>query len=64
MKEPINCACIDGDQLVIISKSTAVTALAAMNDARYAGKYIGLMADDASFVKASFKELELAATQP
>lgn len=63
MKEPINCICIDGDQPVIISASTAAEALVAMNQVKRSGGYKDIMADRASFVKASFKELELAASQ-
>lgn len=58
-----DCRIIKGDKAVIISRSTAVEALAAMVIVKGLGQYDGLMADDASFIQAEMRELEKATQQ-
>ncbi len=60
-KIPHDCRVIGGSTPVIISQDTAISALRAMEKQAEAGAYKNLMADDASFVRASMRELERAA---
>jgi len=60
MSEAKDCRIIGGDKAVIISRSTAREALAAMKKLKLIGAYKRLLADDASFVAATFRELEKA----
>lgn len=63
-KTPRDCTIIGGDEPVIISRTTAEYALAAMKKRLSAGDYAHMMADDRSFVGAGIRELEKATGEP
>lgn len=60
MKKPKDCTVIEGDEKVVISKTTADSALDAMKECARNGKYRELLADDASFIRAAMAELAKA----
>lgn len=60
MAEPKDCRVIQGDQGVIISRSTAEFALFAMEKREKAGEYRDHFADDKSFIYAGMEELRRA----
>lgn len=61
MSEPKDCRKIDGDVAVIISRDTAIAALTAMQAYYTRERTAHMFADDASFLRANFAELERAA---
>lgn len=59
---PLECRIINGDQAVILSRTTAIEALVAMRKCEARGDYARLFADDASFIRTAMCELEKAAS--
>jgi len=57
MNEPKDCTVINGDVKVVISRSTAEIALQAIKKRSEVWDYKGLLADDASFLRAAIEEL-------